>query len=160
MPDLTASGLMDERVTTLSPDTEIHDAMQTLLGRNISGAPVIDGENRVVGMLSERDCLKMVTASAFERLPEGKVRDYMTKDVVTIAPSATIYEIVDLYLKTAFQRIPVVEDNTLVGVVSRTSVVKAIASMRDNPELYRDPEHELEDEGAGVDSAMRRARGQ
>ena len=162
MPEITASDLMDTRVTTLGADTEIHRAMQMLLRKKLSGAPVVDDDDRVVGILSEKDCLKVVTASAFERLPEGRVRDYMTEEVVTLTPKATVYDIVDRFLKSAYRRLPVVsEDGALLGVVSRTNVVKAIASMRENPKLYGtpDPEGATEEESPGVDSAMRRARG-
>lgn len=119
---------------------------------------MVDDDKRVVGILSEKDCLKIVLASAFERLPEGKVRDYMTTDVVTVTPRSTIYDIVEHFLKTPFRRLPVVEEGAkLVGVVSRTNVVKAIAAMRDNPELYGTPDVSSPgDESAGVDSAMRR----
>ena len=161
MSQLTAGELLDKYVTTLSPETDIHTAMETLLKKKLSGAPVVDDDKRVVGILSEKDCLKIVMASAFERLPEGKVRDYMTTDVVTVTPRSTIYDIVDHFLKTPFRRLPVVEGEKLVGVVSRTNVVKAIAAMRDNPDLYGTPDvSSPADEGAGVDSAMRRARGQ
>jgi CBS domain-containing protein len=161
MSQLTANGLMDKFVTTLSPETDIHTAMETLLKHKLSGAPVVDSNKSLVGILSEKDCLKVVMASALERLPEGKVRDYMTTDVVTLSPGSTIYDIVNYFLKTPFRRLPVVEEGAkLVGMVSRTSTVKAIASMRDNPELYGTPDLSVDDEGTGVDSAMRRARGQ
>ena len=117
MSQLTAGELLDKYVTTLSPETDIHTAMETLLKKKLSGAPVVDDDKRVVGILSEKDCLKIVMASAFERLPEGKVRDYMTTDVVTVTPRSTIYDIVDHFLKTPFRRLPVVEEGAkLVGV--------------------------------------------
>lgn len=161
MSQLTANDLMDKSVTTLSPETDIHTAMETLLKNKLSGAPVVDGDKVLVGILSEKDCLKVVMASAFERLPEGRVRDYMTTDVMTLTPRSAVYDIVNYFLKTPFRRMPVVEEGAkLVGMVSRTNILKAIASMRDNPELYGTPDLSVDDEGTGVDSAMRRARGQ
>ena len=161
MSQLAAGELMERSIMTLSPETDIHTAMGTLLKKKLSGAPVVDSDKRVIGILSEKDCLKIVMASAFERLPEGKVRDYMTTDVVTLTPRSTVYDIVDYFLKTPFRTLPVVEEGAkLVGVVSRTHILKAIASMWDNPELYGTPDFTLDDEGNGVDSAMRRARGQ
>lgn len=161
MPGITASELMEEFVTTLSPDADIQSAMESLLKKKISGAAVIDDDNRLVGILSEKDCLKVVATAAFERVPEGKVRDYMTRAVVTLSPQTTVYEVVDRFLHCSYRRLPVIDaDRVLVGVVSRASVVKAIASMREDPSLFRTPEAEPpSDEGSGVDSAMRRARG-
>jgi CBS domain-containing protein len=161
MSGLTAAELMDEFVTTLSPDSDIYAAMDVLLKKKLPGAPVIDDRRRLVGILSEKDCLKIVTAEAFEGLPKGKVSDYMTTEVMTLSPRSTIYDVVDRFLRSSFRRLPVVDDDqALVGVVSRTTIVKTIASMRDNPSLYGTPEHYLpEDDSRGVDSAMRRARG-
>jgi CBS domain-containing protein len=162
MPHPTASDLMDEFVTTLSPETDIYHAIESLLKKKLSGAPVIDASGRLVGILSEKDCLKIVAAEAFDRLPEGKVADYMTTEIVTLSPKSTVFDVVDRFLKSSFRRIPVVaEDGAFVGVVSRTRAVKAVASMRDSPELYHSPESvPPSEEGAGgVDSAMRRARG-
>lgn len=152
---------MDKFVTTLSPQTDIHTAMHSLLKKKLSGAPVIDERNRLIGILSEKDCLKLVASAAFERLPEGKVCDYMTTDVVTLTPRSTVYDVVDRFLRSSFRRLPVVDENEeFLGVVSRSSVVKAVAAMRDRAELYRTPSSLPPQEvGAGVDSAMRRARG-
>lgn len=161
MPGLTASELMDELGTTLSPADSIQSAMESLLKKKLSGAAVVDEERRLVGILSEKDCLKVVATAAFERLPEGKVRDYMTKSVETLTPRATIYEIVDRFLGCAYRRLPVVDgDGVFLGVVSRASVVKEVAALREDPSLFHTPDAEpLAEEGAGVDSAMRRARG-
>jgi CBS domain-containing protein len=161
MSELTATELMEEFVTTLSAETSIDEAIEVLLKKKLTGAPVVDEENRLVGILSEKDCLKVVMTQAFERLPQASVSDYMTTDIVTLAPRATVFDVVDRFLKTAFRRLPVVDDdNNLRGVVSRTSVVKAIASLRDRARLHGTQESvPPETEAPGVDSAMRHARG-
>lgn len=161
MPDITASDLMDEFRSTIAPDDPIHSAMKSLLKNKVSAAAVVDDENRLVGILSEKDCLKVVATAAFQRVPEGKVRDYMTTDVATLTPRSTIYEIVDRFLGCSYRRLPVIDiDGVFVGVVNRASVVKALAEMGQDPSLFHTPDAEpLADEGAGVDSAMRRARG-
>lgn len=160
MSELTASELMDEFVETLSADTSIDEAMGVLLKKKLTGAPVVDEENRLVGILSEKDCLKVVTTQAFEMLPQSNVSDYMSTDVVSLAPKATVFDVVDRFLKTAYRRLPVVDEgNKLLGVVSRTSVVRAIAALRDIASTPAEESVPPEDEAPGVDSAMRRARG-
>ncbi|MFQ5790627.1 MAG: CBS domain-containing protein [Acidobacteriota bacterium] len=162
MPSPRASDMMSKLIATLSPDTDIYTAIQTLLKKRISGAPVVDDRGGLVGMLSEKDCLKVLTAEAFEGLPEGKVADYMTSTVEVVLPSTHIWDIVHQLLNRRFRRLPVVDrDGRLVGLVTRRDVLAAIESMRDNPLLYGTQDHhlELEEEGWGVDSAMRRARG-
>lgn len=152
--------LLDASIVTLAPDTNIDDAIELLLKRKLSGAPVVDGERKLVGILSEKDCLKIVAGEAFNRLPEGRVSDYMTTETVTLSPDSTVLDVVDLFLRTSFRRIPVLSSSgEIVGVVSRTRVVEAVAAMRNDADLYRSPDQTPPDDAGGVDSAMKRARG-
>ena len=162
MPHRTANGVMSPIVVTLSPDDDIHRAMHTLLKKRISSAPVVDGQGRLVGILSEKDCLRTLTGAAFDGMPEATVASYMTAPVETLTPETSVYDIVNRFLGRAFHQMPVV-DNTgrVLGQVSRRDVLVAIESMRDNSYLYGSADRALPpDEGAGVDSAMRRARSQ
>ena len=71
---------------TLAPDMDIYLAMKQLLKRRLTGAPVVD-ENRVlIGMLTERDCLKVLVGGALDGLPGGNVSDYMTSPAESIGP--------------------------------------------------------------------------
>ena len=162
MPNRTAADIMTKKVVTLSSDTDVYAAMRTLLKKKISGAPVVDGDGAIVGVLSEKDCLKVVTAEAFDGVPKGMVASYMTRTVETIEPSASIFDVVNRFLQNHFRRLPVVDrDGRLLGQVSRRDVLAAIESMRDNSYLYGTEDkylHPGTDEAMGVDSAMRRAR--
>jgi CBS domain-containing protein len=154
---------MEEFVTTLTPDSDIHSAMDTLFKKKLPGAPVLDADGKLVGILSEKDCLRIVTAVAFERTPEGKVSDYMTRDVVSVTPQTTVFGVIDRFLTSHFRRLPVVDPGgRLLGVVNRPDVVKAIAAMRASASLYPNPDRYSidKDDTGGVDSAMRRAREQ
>lgn len=151
---------MEDLIATLEPERDIHDAIEMLLRKKLPGAPVVDDRGRPLGILSEKDCLKSTTAEAFEGLPKGKVSDYMSKPVETIGLGTTLLEMVNLFLIRPFHYLPVVdEDGALAGVVSRASVLEAIANMRENSALYGTPESTPPEEEFGVDSAMRRARG-
>lgn len=162
MPDRTAADIMSALVVALSPEDNIYAAMHTLLRKRLSGAPVIDGEGNLVGMLSEKDCLRVLTAEAFDGLPLGTVAGYMTSPVETLTLGTSIYDIVHRFLARSFRRMPVVDEGGhVVGLVTRRDVLAAIESMRDNSYLYGTEDKHLSlDEGAGVDSAMRRARSQ
>ena len=123
---------------------------------------MVDKDQTLVGLLSEKDCLKVVSATAFDGTPTGTVADYMTQTVNSVGPSASIYDVVDRFLQNHFRRLPVVDpDGRLLGQVSRRDVLAVIESMRDNPYLYGTEDKRLhpgKDEVMGVDSAMRRAR--
>ena len=94
MPHRTAADIMTRSVVTLSPDMDIYGAVQLLLKKEISGAPVVGPEGRLVGVLSEKDCLKVLAGGALDGLPEGKVSDYMTRSVESITPTTSLYDIV------------------------------------------------------------------
>ena len=92
MPGPTAADIMSPLVVTLTPEAEIYSAMRTLLKKRLSGAPVIDREGTLVGMLSEKDCLRILIAEAFDGLPLGTVAGYMTSPVETVKMETSIYE--------------------------------------------------------------------
>ena len=160
MPNRTANTVMSPLVVTVSPHDDIYRAMQTLLRKRISSAPVVDAEGRLVGILSEKDCLRILTGAAFEGWPEATVASYMTAPVETLTPETSVYDMVNRFLGRAFHQMPVVdEDGHVLGQVSRRDVLVAIESMRDNSYLYGTADQQLPpDEGTGVDSAMRLAR--
>jgi len=116
--------IMAKKLITVSPDTPIQEAIDKLLRHNISGAPVVDEPKHLVGMLSERDCLCVLANAAFNRLPHGRVRDYMSPVHITIGPEEGLFMVADLFLRLPYRRIPVVEDGQLVGQVSRRDVLR------------------------------------
>jgi predicted transcriptional regulator len=162
MSNPAASDLMERQPPTLSPDTPIQEAVDLLLKRRISGAPVVDPDQRLVGFLSEKDCLKILTAEAFDGVPEGDVAAYMSRNVQSIGPDTGLFDVVSRFLATPFRRLPVVDSaGRLLGQVSRAGALLAIRGVQDNSYLYgtADLHPPTDDEMRGVDSAMRRARG-
>jgi CBS domain-containing protein len=164
MPERKAADIMTRKLIILSPDTDIYEAIHTLIKKGISGAPVVDGKGNLMGILSELDCLKVMTAGAFEGLPEGKVADYMTCPATTVKPEASILDVIMIFAKNQIRRIPVMDsEGQLLGQISRRDVLVAIESIRDNPRFFGSKEEETyppsSEDSRGVDSAMRTARG-
>jgi CBS domain-containing protein len=118
---------MTANVFTLRPEQDIEDAVDFFLSRQVSGAPVVDAAGTLVGILSEKDCLKLFAGGAGAEMPTGTVAEFMVRDVKTIPPTMDIYYCAGLFLKSAFRRFPVVDDETgLVGQISRRDVLRAI----------------------------------
>lgn len=158
MDHITASDIMARSETTLPPGMDIYDALRRLLGSRLTGAPVVDDDGALLGMLTERDCLKVVVAGALDGWPGGKVSDYMSSPARSISPDATLYDIVHLFLTRPYRKLPVVDEGgRVIGQVSRRDALVAFESARDNPRLFGE-RSEPAPEGEGVDSAMRRAR--
>ena len=160
MVNLTAADMMTRTEAALSPDVDIYRALRQLLKRKLTGAPVVDDNGVLLGMLTERDCLKVIVGGALDGLPAGKVSDYMSAPAESVSPTATLYDIVHLFLTKAYRKLPVVDgDGRVIGQVSRRDTLVAFESSRDDLRLYGVREQRPPD-GSGVDSAMRIARGQ
>ena len=137
MDSLTAADIMARSEATLHPDSDIYDALARLLKSRLTGAPVVDGDGILVGMLTERDCLKVLVGGALDGLPSGKVSDYMTAPAQSITPAASLFDIAHIFLTRSYRKLPVVDERGhVVGQVSRRDMLVAIASARDNPRLY------------------------
>ncbi|MEE9383116.1 MAG: CBS domain-containing protein [Nannocystaceae bacterium] len=118
---------MATRLLTLAPGTDIHEAVEFFLGHKISGAPVVDPTGALVGVMSEKDCLKLLASGESHQRPRGQVEDFMTRDVATVPSSMDIYFVAGLFLKNVYRRFPVVDQGRLVGQISRRDVLKAIS---------------------------------
>jgi len=116
---------MVTKLVTLRPEMDIFVAIDLLLKHHISGAPVVDAEQRLVGILSEKDCLRVVASGAFHRSASGQVEDYMSREVQTVDPEADVFRVADMFLTRSFRRLPVLEQGKLVGQVSRRDVLNA-----------------------------------
>jgi CBS domain-containing protein len=128
----TAQDIMATSLITLRPEMSIFVGMRTLLSKRISGAPVVNEDGKAVGVLSELDCLRVLSSDEFyDGLQEeaGSVQDFMTEAGRTISPDMDIYAIAHYFLTTPVRRLPVVVAGRLVGQVSRRDVLACIEEM-------------------------------
>ena len=117
---------MTTRLITLSEDLDVYFAISLLLKNKISGAPVINNKNELVGILSEKDCLRVFANGSFHNMPGGLVNNFMTKAVATVYPEMDLFMVADIFLKHNYRRMPVVSGKKLVGQISRRDVLCAI----------------------------------
>ena len=119
---------MDTEVYSVKPESEILDAVGFLLEHRVTGAPVVDEDGHLVGMLTEKDCLKLIATGADANRPRGTVADFMTTAVTTISPDTDVYYAAGLFLQQGFRRFPVVEAGRLVGAITRFDILRVIHS--------------------------------
>lgn len=124
--DITVKEFMSASLVTFSLDTDIFAAIKLLVGRGVSGAPVLDQFGNIVGMLSERDCMKVALNAAYHDEFGGKVSDFMTRNPISVDAAASILEVAEIFFTNPFKRLPVIHQQRLVGQVSRSDVLKAI----------------------------------
>jgi len=122
MPALKAKDIMSKRVVTVAPTDTVKQLQALLAKKNISGAPVLDADKNMVGIVTEADVL---TARA-----NTKVGTVMKSPVVTVGPNEPVKKIAQLLMKKRIKRVPVVDPKTgkLLGIVSRADIVKAMAA--------------------------------
>lgn len=127
MESLLVSDYMNHRPVKLRVDMPIAEAVEQLLGSKQFGGPVTDASNKVVGFLSEQDCLSKMITSSYYREQVCRVQDVMHDDVLTVKPYSTVLELAQLMLKAKPKIYPVVDDDGfLLGSINRTEVLNAI----------------------------------
>ncbi len=117
---------------TFRPDQSIEDAIDLIIEKRISGAPVLDENRKLVGMLSEKDCLRIIVDQAYHNLPieSRTVSDYMTANVKTVSPDSDVVSAANQFLSTPIRRMPVVEHGVLLGQISRRSILSAAKNFK------------------------------
>lgn len=150
MDQLKAADIMKSKVITVKADATVQELADLLTKKKISGVPVIDDHNRVLGIVSEGDLISIDADIHFphyiellgniiylesvkkyeERLHRAaatKVSDLMTNDVVSVQEDAPITEVATLMTDKQVNRVPVLNGDVLVGIIARADVVRAIA---------------------------------
>jgi len=108
----------------------IMKAVDYLLRHRVTGAPVVNNEGRLLGMISETDLLRLLTQGVHTPADEdATVADYMTTEVVTVAPTADIYYVAGIFLSKNFRRLPVVENGKVVGAITRFDLLRVIQAV-------------------------------
>ena len=120
---MLARDIMTEGVVSIRPSCSIEDAIDLLLMQRISGLPVVDERERMVGILTEYALL----ALAYDPSIVGdKVSQHMTTDVLTVDANDPVRKVADLCIVHRVRRVPVLENGRLVGLISRRDVLKAV----------------------------------
>ena len=123
---LLAQHVMRRAVFVLRHDREVLDAVDDLIQRGFSGAPVIEGD-RLVGVFSERDALTAIAAAHYEQEPPGTVAQHMRRNFSVVAADADIFEVASLFRDEPIRRVPVVDsDRRMLGIISRGDLLTAL----------------------------------
>lgn len=137
--DNSVKNYMATQLITFSPEDDIKMAMTSIVKNKISGAPVVDSKGGLVGIISEKDCIRTVLDVQYSQMPSGigNVGEYMSPDVKTIDAGMTVMQVAMEFAHSPYRRFPVVEGGKLVGQISRRDILKAILNKR--PEIKQVP---------------------
>ena len=118
---------MTTHLATARPEMDLLALVDLLLIQGISGAPVVDQDGKLVGMISEQDCLRKILVGTYQGDIGGRVEDAMTSSVETVKMGASIVEVAEQMLVTNRRRFPVVDlEGRLRGQISRRDLLKAV----------------------------------
>ena len=91
--------------------------------------PVVDENSKLLGMITEKDCLKIVLNAGYYNEWGGSIREFMSHDVESVDDNMTLVDLAEKFLNGPYRRFPVVNKGRLVGQVSRHDVLKALLSL-------------------------------
>lgn len=150
---MRAKDVMTTAVHTIGPETPVAAVARLLLERRISGAPVVDAENRVVGVVSERDLMRRPEtgtmrrrgwwlglvasndelAADYVKTHGTKARDVMSQPAITVGEEADLADVARLLERRSIKRVPVVRDGKLVGIISRANLLQGLIARSPAP---------------------------
>jgi CBS domain-containing protein len=146
---MKAHEIMSRQVVSVTPDNTLVDLANLMLEKRFSGVPVITAKGKLVGMITEGDCMHRVETGTEKKQSfwrsllagaEGRAENYirehgrkvsevMTRNPITVGEETDVSEIIHLMEKHQVKRVPVVKGGTVVGIVSRANIVQAVASV-------------------------------
>jgi CBS domain-containing protein len=118
--------IMTTQLVTFLPETNIHKAIKVLLEKRLSGAQIVDDTGELVGVLSKKDCLKVVFSTGYHQNRGGMVREYMSPEVTTIDADTDLVSAAETFLDSNYRRFPVLRESRLVGQISRCDILRSL----------------------------------
>lgn len=125
----SVANYMATNLITFSPEQSIQEAIDIMLEKRISGGPVLNERGELVGVLSEKDCLRIIMDAAYHNHPHEahfKVGNYMSTEIKTVSIDKDVFDLANEFLHSPYRRFPVVDQNgKLKGQISRRDIMKA-----------------------------------
>jgi CBS domain-containing protein len=142
--------IMTTKIVAVGPETSVNDIARLMCENNVSGVPVVDEANKIVGVITELDMIVRNTRlelPAFVQILDGRImletpghyekrlrhmlgthaQDIMTRDVVCLSPDAEVEDVATLMVKRRVNPVPIVENDVLVGIVSRADIIRMMS---------------------------------
>ncbi|MFK2818532.1 CBS domain-containing protein [Flavobacteriaceae sp. LMIT009] len=123
---------MTTNLITFKPEQSVEDVIETLIKNRISGGPVVNSKNELIGIISEGDCIKQISDSRYYNMPiaHRTIEQCMAKDVDTIDGEMNVFDAANKFINAKRRRFPIVENGKLVGQISQKDILKAALQLK------------------------------
>lgn len=130
--NIKVSDYMSTNLITFRPDQSVMEVMNTLIKKKISGGPVVNAKNELVGIISEGDCMKQISNSRYYNQPleNVKVEEHMATEIETIDGNMNVFDAADKFLSSRRRRFPILDNGKLVGLISQKDILKAAIELK------------------------------
>ncbi len=130
--NICVSDYMTRKLITFRPEQSIMEVMELLIKHGISGGPVVNENNELLGVISEGDCMKGISDSRYYNMPidNATVESNMACNVDTIDGDMNVLDAAKMFLKQKHRRFPILENGKLVGQISQRDILKAALDLR------------------------------
>ncbi|MDQ6644168.1 MAG: CBS domain-containing protein [Chloroflexota bacterium] len=118
---MIARDIMTHKVCTIRPEASAQEAAQLLDEKRISGLPVVNENGNIIGIITEADIISKVDREGLH------VSDIMSHEIISVSEETPVSEIALLFTQRKIKRVPVVQGDKLIGIVSRADIVHAVA---------------------------------
>jgi len=125
---IAVADYMSKHVATVKPETEVAVAFKRMLDNKVTSMPVVDQHNKLVGIFSEKDGMKVVVESAYNQSMSGQVGDFMSKDLVVVDAEESLVDVAAKFQNTPIRSFPVFQKGEMVGMISRVDVLRALTT--------------------------------
>lgn len=126
---------MTTDIVSVKPATPIYEALDLLSKKKVSGLPVVNDQGGVVGILSEKDVLRILIDKRLK--VKDTVENYMTREVICFTEEDSVSSICNFFMRSHIRRVPIVRDGKLVGIVSRRDLVNLILEVQSKTSDFR-----------------------
>jgi len=133
---VSAKDVMSTEIMTIREDTKMKDIIRLLVQHRITGLPVVSEDNRLLGMVTEKDILKIL----YKRQPNVKsAADLMTSNIASFDENDNLMEIFKALVENNYRRVPILSEGKLAGIISRADIIRfisdqAVKQKQDKPE--------------------------
>jgi CBS domain-containing protein len=117
--------IMTRDVVTVRSNADVYDAVRMMVDGNITGLPVVDDDEKLVGMVTEKDVMRRLLNT---QSTKGTVQDCMITDVVSFDVNDNLLDVVKTLVEGGFRRVPIESEGELKGIISRRDIIAYIFS--------------------------------